>query len=322
MTIKLVYIMGAAYSGSTILRALLGSQPDVECVGELARWTLYPDEPRRRCASGALVRDCEYWSQVSRVWEASSSAARRSTYAHLQRRYERLRSAPWIMLGVRVRSPGLASHRRISQSLLEAIATTSGKMGIVDMSKDPARGLAVSMVEGVDVRFVHLVRDGVAFMALRMKRSARHADGPFGLPSAMLRLLQFSMEWVLANQASEEVIRLTRHSWARLHYESLANDVAGSLGTLSSAHGIDLDGPSRRARRGDKVAFAHMMAGNEVRLKGPVPILSDMPSARQVPQAASRVFGPAAGRTARHHGYGQGSIARLDRSRSDSSVAS
>ena len=60
---RLVYILAASHSGSTLLAMILGSHPEVCTVGELKATSLgnaddYPCSCRRR------IRDCPFWTRI------------------------------------------------------------------------------------------------------------------------------------------------------------------------------------------------------------------------------------------------------------------
>lgn len=59
----MIYILGSAYSGSTILGFILGSAPEIFNAGELSYLnssSIY----KKICTCGQLTKKCEFWSQV------------------------------------------------------------------------------------------------------------------------------------------------------------------------------------------------------------------------------------------------------------------
>jgi hypothetical protein len=59
---ELVLIGSSSHSGSTLLDLMLGSHSSVSSAGEMNRLTLFAED--RRCACGAAVARCPYWSRV------------------------------------------------------------------------------------------------------------------------------------------------------------------------------------------------------------------------------------------------------------------
>ena len=61
-----IYIMGRGHSGSTILSGLIGHLDCVNDVGEL----IYP--MRKTCGCGKPFANCQFWQQVSQIFEAET----------------------------------------------------------------------------------------------------------------------------------------------------------------------------------------------------------------------------------------------------------
>lgn len=303
MTVRVVYILGAAYSGSTVLGALLGSHPDIVCLGEIARWTRYTNPGVRRCACGELAVECPFWMQVARAWKVTSDAGTHAEYAARQRRYERIRDIPSIHMGGWPARSDFDTYRRDTRLLIEAIATLAARDTLVDTSKQPARGLALAMTEGVDVRFIHLVRDGLAYVDSCARREGHGAGAGAAMHVPAGLAFRASLNWAWANLASEEAIRAARRPWVRIRYESLAADPYASLMSLSDAVGIPLEAVGRRTAGGEPMAFGHMVAGNDLRLRGSVPFRSHSDAGRAAAPTTKRLFRLVAGSLARRYGY-------------------
>src|SRR5262245_28833668 len=86
--VRVIYIIGAGRSGSTLLDTVLANHPDVVGVGELvnlhsAGWT--SDEV---CACGKLGTECDFWTRVRQSWQQRVPDATVEGYVTLQRRIE------------------------------------------------------------------------------------------------------------------------------------------------------------------------------------------------------------------------------------------
>ena len=64
-----VYVMGRGHSGSTILDIILGGGAAVESLGELVSGLGRCDR-RRQCSCGSPMRECSFWCEVRRRFEA------------------------------------------------------------------------------------------------------------------------------------------------------------------------------------------------------------------------------------------------------------
>ena len=63
-----LYVVGAARSGSTVLQTVLGSHAQIEGVGELGFLSRSGHVFEEYCACGEPADVCPYWSEVRRVW--------------------------------------------------------------------------------------------------------------------------------------------------------------------------------------------------------------------------------------------------------------
>ena len=61
---KVIYLLAASHSGSTLTAMLLGSHPDVCTVGELKGVRL-TDPDRYLCSCMKNIRECEFWNNIT-----------------------------------------------------------------------------------------------------------------------------------------------------------------------------------------------------------------------------------------------------------------
>lgn len=237
---KLIYIMGCANCGSTLLTTLLGRHSQVATVGEL-KLTAVPDDPDYACGCGERLADCEFWRQVgNRCAEAGQpfrfphpgfhfssettfqgklvGSTIRGSFA------ERLRS-----LALDVYPPARAFRERILQRnrvAIDAVCRIEGKPVFLDGSKDPARLRHFVESGEFDVRAIHLVRDGRAIVASYTKRDPDNIDNCLHL-------------WRTKAEECENLKSyLGASSMLTLRYEDLCRDVKGSLAEVFRFCGI------------------------------------------------------------------------------------
>ena len=61
--IKLIFIAGTNYSGTTLLSSILGCHPEVESLGQVFEIEDY-HRRGRKCMCGEEVPGCPFWSEV------------------------------------------------------------------------------------------------------------------------------------------------------------------------------------------------------------------------------------------------------------------
>jgi len=158
---KLVFIAGANYSGSTLLSMLLGSHPQIECLGQL--YAVSGDiESGDICQCGNMLLDCEFWSKVlveTGFWDTGGH--------QLQPICTEVRRGGALgkIFGLVVpRSPSHPNvYQNFNQEILRAASKLSGREILIDSSKIPHRLhwlLKTGVATEHDMHVIHLTRNG------------------------------------------------------------------------------------------------------------------------------------------------------------------
>jgi len=144
---KVLYVMGAGRSGSTILGVALGNCGNVFFAGELDRWLARSGVPRdgpERTRFWNIVR--EDVDDAAELFGGKTTSLERSS-ALLDIRKWPLRR--------RLRQ----RYRRVSEALYVAIGRATGVTHIVDTSHYPLRARELRALQGIDLSLLFLVRD-------------------------------------------------------------------------------------------------------------------------------------------------------------------
>ncbi len=146
---KVIYVMGAGRSGSTILGVTLGNCAGVFNAGELDAWLVRSGAPQ--------LNDSErlrFWGSVRDEVEGASEIFGNEAQRSLERSLALLRPHRW-----RTRRRLRARYRRVAENLYLAVARASGEGCIVDTSHYPLRARELQTLQGIDLYIVYLVRD-------------------------------------------------------------------------------------------------------------------------------------------------------------------
>ena len=235
---KVIYVMGAGRSGSTILGVTLGNCDGVFYAGELDKWLL-------RAGVSPLEGEerARFWSEVlARVDAAdlfgSSARCLERSSALLQPRRLRARR--------RLRG----RYRAIAEELLRSVAAVSHASAVLDSSHYPLRAHELQHVAGIELHLLFLVRDPQAVVASFGREDVPERSYGVLAANAYLWLTHVVCTWVFLRQprAQRMLIR---------HEDFLADPLAicrailaqvgvsGSLPDLSELH----TGPVFQANR-------------------------------------------------------------------------
>lgn len=281
--LRVVYVMGAGRSGSTVLDVMLGNHPEVFGTGELIH--LFREEAlhRANCACGEPRDACPIWTQVRSRWCELTGQPAITDHRKLYRRFCHIQSLDvglksWMRLRRRPERQSAPLKECLAQTaaLYRSIADVSGRNVIVESSKNPLRARLLCLSPELDVRLVHLVRDARGVAWSRMK--ALHKSRESGIPREIKprRVTVSAAYWSIMNRYSEQVRRsFPSRPSIRIHYEDLIARAPDTLHAIGELAGIDFTPVIERLAAGDSMSPGHLYAGNRVRTSGPIQLRVD-----------------------------------------------
>ncbi|HWX74564.1 MAG TPA: sulfotransferase [Solirubrobacteraceae bacterium] len=218
---KVIYVMGAGRSGSTILGVTLGNCRDFFYAGELDKWLPYAGTPKPGDAERA-----SFWEQVRGDVPEGASLFGYSTRC-LERSSSLFRARKWRNRR-RLREPYL----RVAEQLYRAVAHRSGANHVVDTSHYPLRARELQRIGGIELYLVFLARDPRSVVASFGTSAVR--EPTFGVLKTNAYL------WLTNLLSLYAFLRQRRERRVFLRYEDFIADPEAVLRRLLEA----LDSPS------------------------------------------------------------------------------
>jgi Sulfotransferase family len=196
---------------------------------------LYVDAPEKACP---------FWSRVRREWvervdprDDIEGYPKLQNDFELERRWSRYGLDPLPRLLYQRRGPSarFRSYARLTRAFYESIRAASGKPVIVDSAKSPVRTFALSMVPGIDLYAVHLVRNGRGVITSLRKTLKKDVQAGIMWDHEGRPMWKTAVRWTVLNLASEWVCaRLGPGRVMRLRYEDFVADPEAALGRIGS----------------------------------------------------------------------------------------
>lgn len=261
-SIPVLYIAGAGRSGSTLLEMILGNLPGYCSVGEVRYFWEYWAEGDRLCGCGRpmvanmpmvaeipLVAEmpspypadnasscpCPFWSAVA----AHLPAEKLNQLRDEAERFDRTRNLPLFAAPVGNPQKPPASLIEGTAELYNAIWEVSGRQVIVDSSKVPSHLYILQQLPNIDLRVLHLVRDGraVAYSwRKRQKQELGKASPGSAMPSSST--LKSLIVWNVENFYATKFGRRAPH-YALMRYEDFTSNPAAVLTATLAQLGLD-----------------------------------------------------------------------------------
>jgi hypothetical protein len=194
--------------------------------------------------------------------------------------------------------------------MFQALKDISGATWIIDSSKYPLRGLALSMIPGIDIHFIHLIRDGRG-VTWSMKRSAARKGTILARINSTTKSWSTPIEWYFLNIFTNLVLRISGKKYIRQIYERFVADPKSAIEDVCSLMGVTMNDWDDTTISGSKVTFDHMIGGNYVRRRGPTHLKLDASWIDSLTAFDQRLFWAIAGRYAKSVGYAKNAIDQI-----------
>ncbi|PDT43630.1 MULTISPECIES: sulfotransferase family protein [Sinorhizobium] len=300
---RIAYIAGYGRSGTTLLDIALGQHDAVLGAGEITSLTRHVWRHNEYCACGNRIRDCRFWSTVCQEWLANSDPTLMSEYCGLQEKFEGLPVLARMFSGLSL-GKQFAAYALHTERLMNAMLTSSGKQVIVDSSKLPGRAMALAQTPGIDMRVIHMVRDGRGVAWSLLKPYARDANSGLQKEIRPKSVLRTALRWSIVNLAVEYLSRkLGPDKVLRVRYEDFVSDPVGIMRQIGAFLELDLQQIGSSLRNGEPVGPGHQVAGNRLRMNGSVALTRDESWRARMPAGQQLSFERLCGWMLRRYGY-------------------
>jgi Sulfotransferase family len=224
---KVVYVLGAHRSGSTVLGVTLGNCADFFFAGEVHAW-----QSRRGRPSFGGEQGKQLWGKVLERVEDAQTLFGPETQWYVDRSSALYRVHRW-----RTRRALKRPYRRMAENLFRAIADVTGATHIVDTSHYPLRARELRAVDGIDLYIIFLTRDPQGIItSLEIEKG--DSKSPLG---ANLYL------WVTYLLSLYVFLRQPRERRLVLRHEDFLEDPAGVLRQILDRVGSSAEIPDLSA---------------------------------------------------------------------------
>jgi hypothetical protein len=233
-SVKLLYILGAGRSGSTLLDLLLGSHAEIFSLGEIANLPAFL-RLNWECGCGSKINECRFWTYILKN-NFRNLLHFRSLTPQLSTRRKIL-----YLLSSSKKTQNDIKHADVEKMIFQRILDKTNKTWLVDSSKDSNRLFYLRKFNLFEIKVIYLVRDGRGYVnsqkkPLRLKALFRKDPNP-------VPVWKSSMQWVKYNIISFYVTRLLlkREDWIMIRYEDLARDPVRELKKVCSFIKVQYD---------------------------------------------------------------------------------
>ncbi len=229
--IKVIYLAGASFSGSTVLGYILGSSPRVFNAGELKFYSTITGMPGEYCTCGKESGKCPFWKRIlaKKLWIVGNAGFFKEMLDYVRARFGSRTEGEEELLGL------ILAQERKSNSRAEYV---------VDASKSLGRLMALAACPQVDLRVLYIRRD----IQGNVGSFVRHG---YGFWNGLLRYL-------LNNSLTRLYLGTSNLKWHPVDYEELCKKPEKTMKSVGRFLGIDYSGYRVDIRKRDY----HVPTGN------------------------------------------------------------
>jgi len=273
---KLVSVLGAGHSGSTLLDLVLGNHSKIQSVGEISHWDRYLDN-EKVCSCGAPPRSCEFWRIIVEQWrhylatlqsDVTITDTRSPTVEGATSRF-RYRAALGLTLLFPTQKMPLIMNLLLPDfqqratniiKLFDMVREQSGKPIVCDSSKSTYRFRLLHARQPTSAKAIFLTRDGRGVVASHFRRNEEPVSNR-------------ARRWRFANTYTQFLLRtLPSDSYIHIRYEELCREPEKTLSRICEFLGFPFEEQMLQFN-GNKI---HNVGGNRMRMDGLLKIQEDL----------------------------------------------
>ena len=269
MNKKIIYVIGAGRSGTTLLDIVLGNNPDIFSAGELNRF------PIRKGVPPLLEKvnpKFDFWDKFKNTLMIRYKKHDFDGLNNLINRYEYHLGVLQILFANDTNKSMMDYHEYL-RTFYETLSEQVEQNYIVDSSKYPCRGYHLSKIFQDNISFVYIKRNPVDVVQSFAKKDIEQPPKGWFMANLYLCVVNLLCLFILKK------IRRNSKS-ATITLEELTNEPAKTLGYISETLGVDLSNSIRITQSYEPLNTGCLFDGNRLRLKTDIVMEKTNPSSQ------------------------------------------
>lgn len=253
---KIIYIIGAGRSGTTILDILLGNGKDILSCGELNRFVVREGVPTYWCHRKNSPPFL-FWKNIKdKLMAKFPDGIDFSELKKISKRYEH--HAGFFRKSAN--KEDFNHYRQFIVKFYETLFENVEQSIIVDSSKYPSRAIKLANILPYEMKFIYLKRD---------PRGVVHSLSKKGLPVGYKPWFSANLFYFTVNLLCQLAVnRLKRkHQVVEIKYEDLITKPLDTLTIIQNKLQIDLEPVLEKVKKDEFLTIGPLFEGNTIRMK-------------------------------------------------------
>ncbi len=252
---KIIYVIGAGRSGTTLLDIALGNAVGVRSCGELNRYPVRDGIPTSFDLDSERIA---FWRTFTGDFSQRYDLPRQ---AGLHDEFEYHKGLLKRLMG-RKNETTFREYQQYLRDFYAEIFARIDEPVIVDSSKYPGRALSLSetLSDAYDIAYVYIKRDPIGVVKSFAKTDVYLPPKSFWEANLYYFLVNNLCKWVLR--------RLKRqHRVIEITYEDLIHDPVALLNDIQGALNVDLSAAISKIANDEYLTVGELFEGNSMRIK-------------------------------------------------------
>lgn len=266
MGTRIVYIIGAGRSGTTLLDIILGNAADIFSAGELNRFTKrngVPHEARDENVS-------YFWLDIVKQLKAEKYNEPRLYYKFAKEFEYHSSLHRYTLRHNKAKFKLYADYQRaLFNAITVKVEKDFGKNTIVDSSKYPLRALLLARIFQKDISFVYIKRDPVIVVESFQKKDVEQPPKNRLAANTYLLVVNGLAVWVLKKlRKTNKVSEIT--------YDNLLTAPLAELERIEKDINLDLSVPKKLIGQKSLLTVGYLFDGNRLRLNDKIALKDEL----------------------------------------------
>lgn len=149
---KIIYLLGAGRSGTTLMATVLNSNPQIQTVGEMHQFIEHMNN-NKPCSCGLSLEECEVWKPIVKEMNKGNL-----NFYKIQQELttkESHKNIPRLLL----KNKGDTAYLNVHQKIFSLLVENTNKTWLLDSSKYIARYILLRKSKELKVKGIYVVRD-------------------------------------------------------------------------------------------------------------------------------------------------------------------
>ena len=264
MNKKVIYVLGAGRSGTTVIDIVLGNNDDIFSCGELVRYSELKAEPH------GFPPDSEnyiFWKNI----EQKLFDRLPSSHDELFRISRKLEFHPSFFFNLfkLTSRKNKQLYKEYINTFFDILFESIEQNIVVDSSKYAGRGLGLLRALKYDLFIIYVVRDPVRVINAFAKTDVEQMPKKYWVANIYYFLINFICRIVTMMAKKPRVYPLK--------YENFLSNPAKELENIQEAFGIDLSRSIQTVSENGDFEVGHLFEGNRIRLQKTLRLKKELP---------------------------------------------